>query len=414
MKSDCVLVQAIGVEFKMTNFLNQTLRSALRWSVASVLALGCVALLRAQTSASPHPAGTVKSTSASGFVLTTTGGQDVTVNVPGAAKVLIVPPGSKDLSAATAGSVTDVQTGDKALVTGTAGDTGATVTAVRVVLMKSAALAESHAAEEQAWARGGGGIVKSVDPAAGKIELSSGLRTVTVTTTPATIVRRYSGGSVRFEDAVKSDLASIQPGDQLRVRGTRSPDAATMTADEIVAGTFKNYSGLLTAVDPTAGTVTLKDLTTKKVVTVAVTPNSDVRRLPPMAAQAMAARMRGGANSAGAGGGGGAQRPAGAAPAGGEGPQGAAAGARRAGMDLSQMLSRLPTETIAGLKPGEAVMIVATSSSGQSTQSSAVTLLAGVEPILTAAPSGEGMTLTPWSFGGGGESAGGMGEGPGR
>ena len=61
------------------------------------------------------------------------------------------------------------------------------------------------------------------------------------------------------------------------------------------------------------------------------------------------------------------------------------------------MLSRLPTETIAGLKPGDAVMIVATSPS-QTGQSSAVTLLTGVEPILTA-PSGEAMTLTPWSVG---------------
>jgi hypothetical protein len=348
----------------------------------------------------------------------------VTVNVPAAAKVLIVPPGAKDLSAATAGSATDVQTGDRALVTGTAGDTGTTVTAVRVVLMKSTAIAENHAAEEAAWTRGGGGIVKSVDPSAGKVVISSGLHTVTVTATPATIVRRYSNGSVRFEDAVKSDLASIQPGDQLRVRGTRSPDGTSIAADEIVTGSFMNYSGLLTAVDATAGTVTLKDLTTKKVVTVAVTPNSDVRRLPAMAAQAMAARMRGGAGGAGANGAGangageghaGAARPAGGPPAGGEGQQGGAAGARRAGMDLSQMLSRLPTETIAGLKVGDAVMIVATSPSGQSMQSSAVTLLTGVEPILTAAPSGGGMTLTPWSVGGGEPSAGmGEGAGPGR
>ena len=395
----------------MMNSLNQTFQAALRWSLAVVLAFGCAVALQAQ--AAPHPAGTVKSTSAGGFVLTTAAGQDVTVNVPGAAKVMIVPPGAKDLSAATAGSVTDVQAGDRALVTGTAGDTGTTVTAVRVILMKSAAIAETHAAEEAAWARGGGGIVKSVDTAAGKIEISSGLRTVTVTTTPATIIRRYANGSVRFQDAVKSDLASIQPGDQMRVRGTRSADGTTIAADEIVTGSFKNYSGLLTAVDATTNTVTLKDLATKKVVTVTVTPNSDVRRLPPMAAQMIAARMRGGANGAGAAGSGGAgQRPAGAPPAG-EGQQGTAAGARRAGMDLSQMLSRLPTETIAGLKPGEAVMIVATSPSGQSTQSAAVTLLTGVEPILTAAPSGEGMTLTPWSVGGG-EPSMGEGAGPGR
>jgi hypothetical protein len=311
--------------------------------------------------------------------------------------------------------VADVQTGDRTLVTGTAGDTGATVTAVRVILMKSTAIAQTHAAEEAAWTRGGGGIVKSVDPATGTVAISSGLHTVTVTTTPATIVRRYSNGSVRFEDAVKSDLASIQPGDQLRVRGTRSADGMTIAADEIVTGSFKNYSGLLTAVDATAGTVTLKDLTTKKVVTVAVTPNSDLRRLPAMAAQMIAARMRGGANGTGAAGPGAAQRPAGEPPAAGASQQGTVAGARRAGMDLSQMLSRLPTETVAGLKPGDAVMIVATSPSGQSAQSSAVTLLAGVEPILTAAPGGEGMTLTPWSVGGGEPSSSmGEGAGPGR
>jgi hypothetical protein len=144
-----------------------------------------------------------------------------------------------------------------------------------------------------------------------------------------------------------------------------------------------------------------------------VTSNSDVRRLPATAANMIAARMRGTAGASGAGAPGG-QRPGGAAPpaAGGD-QQEAVTGARRAGMDLSQMLSRLPTENIAGLKPGDAVMIVATSPAGQSSQSSAVTLLAGVEPILTAAPTGEGMTLTPWSVGGG-EPSMGEGAGPGR
>lgn len=397
---------------------NKSFHSTTWWFLAIVFALGCVAALRAQAPAPTRQSGTVKSTASDSFVLTTAAGQDVTVSVPAAAKVLIVPPGAKDLSSATAGSITDVQTGDRALVTGSAGDAGSAFNATRVILMKSSAIAETHAAEEAAWAHGGGGIVKSVDPASGKIVISSGLHNVTVTTTPATIVRRYSGNSVRFEDAVKSDLASIQPGDQLRVRGTRSPDGSTIVADGIVAGTFKHYSGLLTAVDPAAGTVTLKDLATKKVVTVAVAQNSDIRRLPPAAAAAIAARMRGGANRPGAGGQGqGGQRPAGAAlasPAGGEG-QASAEGARRAGMDLSQMLSRLPTETIAGLKPGDAVMIVATSPSEQTAQSSAVTLLTGVEPILTAAPAGQGMTLSPWSMGGPDTSAAtGEGGGPGR
>jgi hypothetical protein len=221
---------------------------------------------------------------------------------------------------------------------------------------------------------------------------------------------------VRFEDATPSTAAAIRPGDQLRVRGTRSADGSSITADEIVTGTFHNYSGLLSAVDPAAGTVTLKDLTTKKVVTVAVTPNSDVRRLPAMAARMIAMRMHGGAapNRAGANG---VARPGGAASGARAGADPAGeTGTRRAGSDLSQMLSRLPPETLAGLKPGEAVMIVATSPSGDADHSAAVTLLVGVDPILTAAPSGEAMTLSPWSVGSEPDTSMGAegGSGPGR
>jgi hypothetical protein len=55
----------------------------------------------------------------------------------------------------------------------------------------------------------------------------------------------------------------------------------------------------------------------------------------------------------------------------------------------------LPEEVLGGLKPGDAVMIVA---SGSDASPTAVTLLVGVDPILRAAPEGE-MTLAPWSLG---------------
>jgi hypothetical protein len=78
-------------------------------------------------------------------------------------------------------------------------------------------------------------------------------------------------------------------------------------------------------------------------------------------------------------------------------------------MDLSQMLSKLPTETISDLKVGDAVMIVASQETPGSADVSAVTLLSGVEPILAATPKGEAaMTLSPWQVGGGGpDSSGG-------
>jgi hypothetical protein len=380
----------------------RTMKLAKVWMNVPAMAALAVSLMAAPmvaqdaASAALHQAGTVKSTNATSLTLTTKAGQDVTVTVPGTAKVQVVAPGSKDLSSATEGTLSDVVPGDRVLVMGSAGDGG--MTATRVILMKAQAIAATHQEEEAAWSKGGGGIVKSVDAAAGRIEIASGLKPVQVVVTPTTVVRRYAGNSVRFEDAKVSTLAAIQKGDQLRVRGTRSADGGTITADELVTGMFANYSGLVASVDPAAGTVTLKDLTTKKTVTVAVTPNSDVRRIPLMLAQRVAMRMKGGAAGAGAGSAGGASAESGAERQG------------RAGMDLSQMLSRLPTESVAGLKVGEAVMIVATSPMGTETPA-AVTLLAGVDPILTASPNGQAMTLSPWSIGGGEGGEGGGGEG---
>jgi hypothetical protein len=376
-----------------------------------------VSLLRAQEAAAAgsaqqsqqaqHTSGTVKSTAADSVTLTTSGGQDVTVSVPAAAKVLLVPPGSRDLKSATAGTLGDVAAGDRVLVTAVPGDTSTPMTAARVIVMKSSAIAQSHSEEEAEWQRGGGGIVKSVDPAAGTITVVNGARATAVKTTPSTSFRRYSGGSVRFEDAVPSSLAEVHPGDQLRMRGTRSADGAEITADAIVTGNFQHYSGLISAIDPAAQTVTLKDLATKHTVTVQITPESSVKQLPPQLAQMLA----GGERGAGAGTGGGAQaggnagaaqRAGGAGAA--QGPGGAAGGRRRP--DLAQVVQRLPSGSLGELKSGEAVMIVATSSGGASAHPTAITLLSGVEPIL-AAPGGESMTLSPWSVGGGEPDAGG-------
>lgn len=400
-------------------------------------------------SATPRQSGTVKAAADHDFVLTDAAGQDHAVTVPAGAKVLMVPPGSKDLSAATPGTLGDMQPGDRVLVTGKAGDSGPGITAVRVVVMKGAAIAQSHASDEAAWSAGTGGLVKSVDPATNVITLTSAARTITLLTTPGTVVRRYAGGSVRFEDATRSSLASVAPGDQLRARGTRSPDGSSFTADEIVTGSFHNYSGQIASIDSAAGMVTLRDLATKKPVTVAVSAQSNVRRLPPEIAAQFAARERAGAaagarNGLGAASAASANSPAGAqravppvgAPARiSQSEAGSAAGSAasttpgsatvvggsagtprwnrggaagmgggtRGGGDLSAMINRLPTETLAGLKVGEAVMIVASVAEGTTDRPTAITLLAGVEPILTAAPAGEAMTLSPWSVGGGTE-----------
>jgi hypothetical protein len=77
-------------------------------------------------------------------------------------------------------------------------------------------------------------------------------------------------------------------------------------------------------------------------------------------------------------------------------------GGTRAGgaPDFNQMLSRMPSVSLADLKKGDAVLIVATEGAADR-PSTAITLLSGVEPILRSAPSAsQAMMLTPWSLSG--------------
>jgi hypothetical protein len=73
--------------------------------------------------------------------------------------------------------------------------------------------------------------------------------------------------------------------------------------------------------------------------------------------------------------------------------------------DLQQALTRVPTASLSDLNKGDAVMIVAAPGT-QEGGVTAITLLAGVEPILEASPKNGQSILSPWSLSsGGGEAA---------
>jgi hypothetical protein len=371
--------------------------------------IGMQAVAATQASAAAPVArqiGTVKTVNGNTLTLTSDAGQTYTVTVLETARVLQLAPGSTDLKSAQVIALTDVAVGDRILVVGKAGDTPDAFTAARVILMKSTDIAQKHAAEEEDWQkRGSGGLVSAVDPSSGTVTITARGKKVAVQTTSSTIFRRYAGDSVKFESAQKSTLTEIQVGDQLRVRGTKSDDGSSIQAEEIVSGSFRNLAGTIATIDASGTSFTIKDLATKKTYTVAVTENSNIHAIPAEMAQRFAARARGqagqGTPAAGAALTG---RPSGA-PAGASGStegSGAPAG-RGAGMDLSQVVSRLPMITMKDLHAGEAVMVVASQpqASGGLT---AITLLSGVEPILAASPSGAAMTLSPWNMGGPGDA----------
>jgi Domain of unknown function (DUF5666) len=389
--------------------------------------------------------GTVKAVSGRTITLALESGGEMSVIVEDAARLLRVEPGQNDLKNAAPLQLQDLQAGDRILVRGRAGDDGKSLVATSVIAMKKADIAERRAHEREEWQRHGvGGLVKAVDPAAGAVQIDTSAlganKVVTVTVSKNTVLRRYAPDSVNFDDAAPAPVGQIRVGDQLRARGTRSADGGTLTADEVVSGSFRNIAGTITGIDVSSGTITVNDLATKKPIAVKISGSSQLKKLPQPMAQRIAARMKGNSgepqpasgqtneggrpSSAPAATNGsnarqasarqnGAAQP-GAAQGGGTGgrrgeqggEQGGAPGDGQGGSpDFQQAISRMPAATLTDLQKGDAVMIVATS--GSQGGATAITLLAGVEPILEASPTGGQSILTPWSLSGapGGEGA---------
>ena len=360
-----------------------------------------------QQEAAARSVGTVKSISGNKVTLTTEQGAELSVTVAEGARLLRVEPGAKDLKSAAPLSLAEIVPGDRILVRGKLSDDGKSMQAVSVIAMKKEDIAAKRAREREAWQRNSvGGLVASVDPAANEVTITTSAmgtaKNVTVNVSKDTVLRRYAPGSVKFDDAKPAPLSEIKAGDQLRARGTRSADGGELTADEVVSGSFRNIAGTISAIDPSAGTLTVTDLATKHPVTVKITSESQLRKLPPEMAQRIATRLKGprteqSATEAQKSTGG-----AGSAPStNGPGTRGGAGGAP----DLQQAINRMPAATLADLQKGEAVMIVATPGA-QDSGATAITLLAGVEPILEASPREGQSILTPWSLSGapGGEA----------
>ena len=390
------------------------------------LAAGAMAQTAPQTPAAQAKAvGQIKSISGDTLTLTTDDGKNVSVSLADGVRVVRIAPGQTDLKNATAITPQDLQVGDRVLVRGKASDDAKSLTASAVIVMKGSDVAAKQQQEKDDWQkRGIGGLVSEVDPAAGTVTISvttlAGSKKVLIQTNKKTVIRRYAPNSVKFDDAKASKLADIHPGDQVRARGNKNADGTEFAAEEIVSGNFRNIAGTITAVNAGDNSLTVMDLLTKKPVVVQVSADSQLRKLPQMMAQRIAMRLKGqtpegqqaaGGTPANATGGGAPANAAAANPAGGA-PPGAPGGAsgyggaagRGGGGDLQQMLSRLPAMKVDDFQKGDAVILVSTE--GTDSAVTAITLVGGVEPILTAAPKGgQAMVLSPWSLGGGAAEA---------
>lgn len=354
------------------------MRQKLRMVFGFVWAMAWCCLLAAQQPGTPENVikriGTVKTVSGNTVTLKADSGSDVTVVLQESTRLAQLPAGETDLKAAVPTQAQNIQVGDRMLVRGTPAQDGQSVTATVAVVMKQGDLVQKQQHDREDWQkRGVGGIVTGIDPSSGIITISiTPAYNVAVQTSPKTVFLRYAVNSVKFSDAKRGTFDQIKTGDQLRVRGDRSAEGKQIAAEEIVSGTFRNIAGTVISVDAPNGVLNVMDLITKKPVMVKVTPDSQLRKLTPQMAQGLAMLLKG--------------RPEGAAPPSGPASPGAPAGRNGGPPDLQRMLGRVPSVAIADLQKGDALMVVSTQNDGSS-PAGIITLLAGVEPVLTAASS---------------------------
>jgi len=344
---------------------------------------------QSQQSAAARPVGTLKAINGNNLTVATSAGASLSVVVNNNTRILRLAPGQKDLKDATLIKLEDLQVGDRMIIRGRPSDDVKSITASSLLVMKKTDIQERQTQEREDWQkRGVGGLVNAIDLNSGNVTLSTSApganKTIVVHVSKDTIVRRYAPGSVRFEDAKPGSLDQIKPGDQLCARGNRDPDGTELAAEEIVSGSFRNIAGTVLSTAPEENTIRIMDVLSKNPVTVRVTSDSQLKKLPPMLAQRIAVRMKG------------ESPPSNSAP---PTPTGDASRPRGTG-DLQQLLGRLPQVTVGDLQKGDAVMLVTSAGSSDSALN-VITLLTGVEPILTAAPNGQGaaMLLSPWNLG---------------
>ena len=368
------------------------------WLIAIAGSCALAGLAAAQTPAAPSArvTGTVTAVNAQANQISIKGdnGEAIDATTTDRTQFLRVPPGEKDPKKWPHITFSDVAVGDRVQAIGAAAAGQKQMAARDILVMTKADVAQEHKAEADEWQkRGTGGVVASVDAGAKTFALRSSQKPVTIQLTDKTEFRRYSADSVKFSDAKPSSLNELRAGDQVRVLGDKSADGSTWTAEQVVFGTFRQVAGTVKTLDVAEGRITVTDLATKKPLIVRINADSTARRIPAQMATMLAARY----GRAGARGDAGADGGAPGAMRGGAG----GGGMRGGGGDVSQMIERLPALTIAELKPGDAIMLTGTVGSDPGSVT-AIVVLAGVEPLLTASPTATRDIMAGWNLGGGG------------
>ena len=331
------------------------------------------------------------------MVIKTDAGETVTIPLNDKTHFLKIAPGEKDLKKATDAKVGEIKAGDRVSARTRKLDAGGLGPATTVIVMTKEELAKHQEDNLQEWQKNGlQGVVTVTNPATKEVTmklLGADPKLVVIEPNEKANVRRYSPDSVQFADAKPSTIGEIHAGDTVRVLGKKNEDGTRVQPEEIVYGTFTIKAGTIMSIDAAGGTVTIKDLVTKKPLVVKVNTSTVIKKLPEQMAQGLARMQQAKLAGGGAAPGGGGRGDGGGRAGGGRGGEG---GGMR--FDPARAVERAPVITLADLKNGDALMI--NSSVGQDpTKVTAITLVAGVEPLLTAPAARNGQDPGAGSWG---------------
>ncbi len=329
------------------------------------------------------------------LIVKTDAGSLVTVALGDKTVYMRLAPGEKTLTNATRIAFSDVGEGDRVWARGKVADDHKSVPATALIVMNKVDIAKKHEQERAEWKRRGIlGIITALKPETKEITISSrsmaGQQSIIIPVSDKVDLRRYAPDSIKFADAKQAKFEELKVGDQLRALGERSADGSAFTAEKVVTGSFKTVAGVITAIDATTGEVKINDLQTKQPLMIVVKEDSVLRKFP--AANEMGGLMmmaRGGPGANGAPGG--QTPPAGQAnktPNAAQDPGGGPGGGRGAGprgggggMNVQDMLERLPTISLADVKVGDTI-IVSSTKGADATRLTAISLISGADTLL--------------------------------
>jgi len=316
------------------------------------------------------------------LIVKTDAGSIVTVTVSDKTVYMRLAPGETTLTNATKITLSDVAEGDRVWARGKVSEDLKSVPAAALIVMNKADIAKKQEADRAEWRRRGIlGVVSAVNPEAKEITISSrsmgGTQSVIIPVSEKVDVRRYAPDSIKFSDAKPGTISEVKVGDQLRALGERSSDGARFTAEKVVTGSLRTVASTVTALDAATGEIKVNDLQTKQPLTVVIRQDAVLRKFPAAGEMAMFGRGPG----AGPGG-----PPSGQqGPPNGNRPQPAGAGGpgpgRGGGINIQEMLERLPTIALADVKVGDTI-IVSSTKGADPARLTAISLVSGADTLL--------------------------------